>query len=370
MARLSLLAADAAPAAEAHARGSAASDAASEADTALRPPEHCEHVLAALQRLRASAASAMARQRRRAPPAGGEEEVARNAQLREEARARASAAHGPLAAMRSARARLPAAREAGSVLAALRQSRVVVVSGETGCGKTTQVPQFILDDADAAGVGARCNIVVTQPRRLAAVGVATRVAAERGERLGATVGYSVRLESRRSAATRLLFCTTGVLLRRLHADPELCGVSHVVVDEVHERSVDSDFVLVVLRALLDRRPALRLVLMSATINADLFATYFAAQAKPRAHPGLGEASCAVPAPAPLVHIPGLTFPVEDHFLEDIMATAGYELRETSRFAAPLERVDRRAREAGFVAAEAAGARRALAGGFSGLTCRR
>ena len=110
------------------------------------------------------------------------------------------------------------------------------------------------------------------------------------------VGYAIRLEARRSAATRLLFCTTGVLLRRLVADPRLAGVSHVMVDEIHERGVNEDFLLIVLRELLPRRPDLKLVLMSATLNAALFAGYF------------GGAT-------PTVHIPGFTFPVRELYLE-------------------------------------------------------
>ena len=101
------------------------------------------------------------------------------------------------------------------ILAALREHQVLVISGETGCGKTTQVPQFILDDAIRAGCGGACNIVCTQPRRVAAIGVADRVASERLERVGESVGYSIRMEQRRGPHTRLLFCTTGILLRRL-----------------------------------------------------------------------------------------------------------------------------------------------------------
>ena len=145
------------------------------------------------------------------------------------------------------RAALPAAAIKDDLLAALDAHDVVVVGGDTGCGKTTQVPQFLLDAATRAGAGGAVSIVCTQPRRIAALSVADRVAAERGDpgpgAPGGRVGYHVRLDAAYTRATRLLFCTTGILLRRLAGDPGLAAVSHVVVDEVHERSLDNDFLL-------------------------------------------------------------------------------------------------------------------------------
>ena len=134
-------------------------------------------------------------------------------------------------------------------------------SKDTGCGKTTQVPQLVLDDLIYQNRGAETNIICTQPRRISAIGVAERIAQERCERIGETSGYSIRLESKRSKSTRILFCTTGVLLRRLQCDPDLAAVSHVFVDEVHERDLNTDFVLIILKDLLLRRKALKLVLM-------------------------------------------------------------------------------------------------------------
>ena len=154
--------------------------------------------------------------------------------------------------MQVTRAKLPAWKQAEEVVKAVRANSVTVISGETGCGKTTQVPQFILDDLIRSGAGGAANIVCTQPRRLSAVGVAERVARERGEGIGQSVGYQIRLESKKSADTCMLFCTTGILLRRLSEDTELGGVSHVIVDEVHERSVDGDFLLILLARLVRR----------------------------------------------------------------------------------------------------------------------
>jgi HrpA-like RNA helicase len=203
-------------------------------------------------------------------------------------------------AMLRQRSQLPAWEHKDLLLDAIRNHQVVVVSGETGCGKSTQVPQFVLDDFLQQGRGSECNILVTQPRRISAIGVADRVASERADRLGQSVGYQIHLENKMSKATRILFCTTGILLRKLEgslsagadrADTGIDSISHIIVDEVHERSLESDFLLMVLRELLRTRKDLKVILMSATLNANLFADYF----------GNG---------VPAVHIPGRTFPVK------------------------------------------------------------
>ncbi|OMO68611.1 hypothetical protein COLO4_29548 [Corchorus olitorius] len=208
--------------------------------------------------------------------------------------------------MQSFREKLPAFKVKADFLKAVTENQVLVVSGETGCGKTTQLPQFILEEEISSLRGADCNIMCTQPRRISAISVAARISSERGESLGETVGYQIRLESKRSAQTRLLFCTTGVLLRQLVQDPYLKGVSHLLVDEIHERGLNEDFLLIILRDLLPRRPDLRLILMSATINAELFSKYF--------------------GNAPTIHIPGLTFPVAELFLEDVLQKTRYNIK--------------------------------------------
>ena len=230
------------------------------------------------------------------PPRSHAAEAARERARRASPRALASALE---------RARLPAAARRDAFLAAVAADQVTVVSGETGCGKTTQCPQFVLERALAEGRASATYVVCTQPRRISAVSVAARVAHERGEAVGATVGYRIRLEARVSRErTRLEFCTTGVLLRRLAKNPTLRGVSHVFVDEIHERGMHEDFLLIVLKDLLPKRPDLRVVLMSATMDAGVFTNYF-----------------GVP-PGRAFHVPGFTHPVREAFLEDLLAGTG------------------------------------------------
>ncbi|KZP25382.1 P-loop containing nucleoside triphosphate hydrolase protein [Athelia psychrophila] len=203
--------------------------------------------------------------------------------------------------MFKARKRLPAFGAQDEFLKKLESSRVVVVVGETGCGKTTQLPQFILDSLIISCQGAKASILVTQPRRLSAISVAARVSAERLE--DGSVGYAIRGESKQNKHTKLLFCTTGVVLRRLASGDSLQGVTHVVVDEVHERSTDGDFLLLELKDLLTKHPTLKVVLMSATINEETFVQYFNG--------------------APLLRIPGFTYPVADKYLEDVIPLIKY-----------------------------------------------
>ncbi|XP_031265551.1 DExH-box ATP-dependent RNA helicase DExH5, mitochondrial isoform X1 [Pistacia vera] len=200
---------------------------------------------------------------------------------------------------------LPAYKEKDNLLTAISQNQVIIISGQTGCGKTTQIPQFILESEIESVQGAVCSVICTQPRRISAISVSERVAWERGEKLGESVGYKVRLEGMKGKDTHLLFCTTGILLRRLLVDKNLKGVTHVIVDEIHERGMNEDFLLIVLKDILPRRPELKLILMSATLDAELFSSYFGG--------------------AMIIHIPGFTYPVRTHFLENILEMTGYRL---------------------------------------------
>ncbi|XP_036385727.1 ATP-dependent RNA helicase DHX29 [Megalops cyprinoides] len=227
--------------------------------------------------------------------------------------------HGSALAQRllQERQQLPVFQHRERVLEAVRRHRVVVVAGETGSGKSTQIPQFILDDLLGGGPKAGpCNIVVTQPRRISAMSLAGRVSQELGCEDGpgaktSLCGYQIRMETRAGDWTRLLYCTTGVLLRKLQQDPLLSSLTHIIVDEVHERSVQSDFLLTILRDIVQKRSDLHLVLMSATVDCDKFASYFNR--------------------CPVVTIPGRTFPVEVFHLEDIIEETGYVLEQDSDY---------------------------------------
>ncbi|KAG9314362.1 P-loop containing nucleoside triphosphate hydrolase protein [Chiua virens] len=220
--------------------------------------------------------------------------------------------------MRSTRATLPIYTRSQQLLSHISEHDVTICMAATGSGKTTQVPQLILDDYINRGQGAHCNIVCTQPRRLAALSVADRVAKERGELVGrGSVGYSVRFESNLPEEHgSITFCTIGVLLRRLQSAmaegglvaAKLDQLTHILVDEVHERDIDTDLLLVVLKRLIEDRKArnlpLKVVLMSATIDPRLFQEYFPDNAGNKAQ---------------VIEIPGRTFPVVRHFMDDFLS---------------------------------------------------
>ncbi|KAF9241384.1 hypothetical protein BU15DRAFT_44905 [Melanogaster broomeanus] len=219
--------------------------------------------------------------------------------------------------MRSTRAALPIYTRAEELMSHITDNEVTICMAATGSGKTTQIPQLILDDYIDRGEGAHCNIICTQPRRLAALSVADRVAKERGEVVGnGSIGYNVRFESKPPEEHgSVTFCTVGVLLRRLQtamsegglAAARLDEVTHIVVDEVHERDVDTDLLLVVLKRVMEDRKArnipLKVILMSATIDPRLFQEYFPDAAGNKAK---------------VIEIPGRTFPVTKHYLDDFL----------------------------------------------------
>lgn len=199
------------------------------------------------------------------------------------------------------------------LLKQLRYSEIVLVEGGTGCGKTTQVPQFILDDPN--DLHERRNIIVTQPRRLAAIAVANRVASERGEPLGQSVGYTVHLENVKARGKDTIeFVTAGVLLQRLANNKDaLEGVTHVIVDEAHERDSQVDMVVAHIRRLLQSPDSsTKFVIMSATMEID----------KLQKHLGCpDEAVLSVPA--------STNYPVETSFLPDLFKEYGGISKEVS-----------------------------------------
>ncbi|MFZ9041797.1 MAG: ATP-dependent RNA helicase HrpA [Ilumatobacteraceae bacterium] len=224
-------------------------------------------------------------QRRRRRPRSERIDPARYA-LAREARAVARAAvdlHRP--------DELPISARADDLVAAIRDHRVVIVAGETGSGKSTQLPKLCLE----AGRGVDGMIGHTQPRRVAARTVAERVASELGTQVGAAVGYSVRFDDRVGDSTLLRVMTDGILLNELQRDPSLSRYDTIIIDEAHERSLNIDFLLGYLRRLLERRDDLHVVVTSATIDTDRFARHFAG---------------ADGEPAPVFVVEGRTYPVE------------------------------------------------------------
>jgi ATP-dependent helicase HrpA len=165
---------------------------------------------------------------------------------------------------------LPITARREEILAALREHPVLIVAGDTGSGKSTQLPQYALE----LGRGIEGLIAHTQPRRLAARALAARVAGELSQSLGAAVGFRVRFADQVSDATRLVLMTDGLLLAEIHADPLLRRYDTVIVDEAHERTLNVDLLLGVLRRLLPRRPDLKVIVTSATLDVERIARFF------------------------------------------------------------------------------------------------
>ena len=222
--------------------------------------------------------------------------------------------------MLTCRMALPIWKFKDELLGAIEQNKVVIVCGETGCGKSTQVPAFILEYELLSGRS--CKVYCTEPRRISAISLARRVSEEMGENRGdvgtprSLVGYAIRLESQVNAQTRLVYATTGIVMRMLERSDDLEDVTHVILDEVHERSIDSDFLFIVLRKLLVRRTDLKIVLMSATVDAQRFSDYF--------------------GHAPILNVPGRTFPVTTRYLEDAIELTTFDANQRDRDAGEFE----------------------------------
>ncbi|MFD7309256.1 ATP-dependent RNA helicase HrpA [Promicromonospora sp. NPDC059942] len=203
-------------------------------------------------------------------------------------------------------AQLPVSARREDIAAAIRDNQVVIVAGETGSGKTTQIPKIALE----LGRGRTGQIGHTQPRRLAARTVAERIAEELGTQLGGVVGYQVRFTDQSSDETLVKVMTDGILLAQIQRDPQLLAYDTIIIDEAHERSLNIDFLLGYLSRLLPQRPDLKLIITSATIDSERFAGHFS----PAALAGRGGApeyvTDVLPDLAPIVEVSGRTFPVE------------------------------------------------------------
>src|SRR3954469_16930459 len=185
---------------------------------------------------------------------------------------------------------LPVSQRRDDIAAAIRDHQVVVVAGETGSGKTTQLPKICLELGRGRGAGRGGGMIGhTQPRRIAARSVAERIAEELGTELGDVVGYQVRFTDRTSGRSRVKLMTDGILLAELQRDRQLKRYDTIIIDEAHERSLNIDFLLGYLKRLLPRRPDLKLIITSATIDVERFSKHF---------------------DAPVVEVSGRTYPVE------------------------------------------------------------
>ncbi|KAI0257581.1 P-loop containing nucleoside triphosphate hydrolase protein [Lactifluus subvellereus] len=226
----------------------------------------------------------------------------------------------PYRAMLSQRNKLPIAQYKSQIIDCLETSRVLVLSGETGCPSVYTENQL--------SRGKACKVYCAEPRRISAISLAHRVSRELGDPPGSVgtpaslVGYSVRLESHTSRNTRLAYITYGIALRMLEGGGKqgekgvaFDEITHIVIDEVHERSIESDFLLIVLKALLVQRPDLRVVLMSATIDSEKISRYF--------------------GDCPVIHVPGRTFPVNVKYLEDVVELTQWSITASSPYAKRL-----------------------------------
>lgn len=213
------------------------------------------------------------------------------------------------------RQNLPIANHRQEILDLIENNQIFVLSGETGCGKSTQVPAYIVEHCMSQG--RNCKIYVTEPRRISAISLAERVSEELGEprkSVGSNdslVGYAIRLESNVGKNARLVYATTGIVLRMLEGTA-FNEITHVIIDEVHERSIESDFLLIILKTLIAHRKDLKVILMSATVDAERISKYCGG--------------------CPTITVPGRTFPVNVHYLEDAVEMSNYTIEDDSPYA--------------------------------------
>ncbi|KAL7622793.1 hypothetical protein AAE478_006472 [Parahypoxylon ruwenzoriense] len=204
--------------------------------------------------------------------------------------AQIEAAEKKALSIQETRKSLPIYKYRDEFIAAIEQYQILVLVGETGSGKTTQLPQY-LHEAGYTKNGLKVGC--TQPRRVAAMSVAARVAEEMGVKVGNEVGYSIRFEDATSDKTILKYMTDGMLLREFMTEPDLAGYSALMIDEAHERTVHTDILLALVKDLARERPDLKLLISSATMNAEKFAKYF--------------------DDAPIFNIPGRRYPVDIYY---------------------------------------------------------
>ncbi|WEJ93126.1 Putative ATP-dependent RNA helicase ucp12 [Yamadazyma tenuis] len=213
------------------------------------------------------------------------------------------------------RSKLPAWAKQADILSLVDANQIVLITGETGSGKSTQIVQFILDKLNSKH-DYSAKIMVTQPRRISTLGLADRISAERMDTVGHEIGYIIRGESKVCDATRITFVTTGVLLRLMQTSSKfLNSLQYIVIDEVHERSVDSDFLLILLKNSLKKFPNLKIILMSATIDKQVFSRFFNIE-------------------LPHLHIEGRTFPIKDYYLEYVLDEIDYEMEVNDQLIRP------------------------------------
>lgn len=177
---------------------------------------------------------------------------------------------------------LPIKAKRDEIITELKRNNIIIIRAATGSGKSSQVPQYILEDAYKTNQ--HVNIVITQPRRLSAKTLAHRVAEERNCEVGSLVGYQIGQDRQiaRSDSTRILFCTTGVLLQKLVNEKSLANWTHIIIDEIHERDVDLDFVLLIIRRISNAHKSnTKIILMSATMETEHLAKYFSAIKRPK-----------------------------------------------------------------------------------------